>query len=151
MKYIKYMSYIVRHKYYVFAAGLKTRAPIINLIIHDWSKLLPSEWIPYMEHFYGQGSIKFKYAWLQHLNRNKHHWQYWVLHEDSGNIYALDMPDKYIKEMVADWAGAGRAITGRWEVFEWYHKNKLRMTLSPVTRLKVEAELSYLSKLPLFK
>jgi len=40
--------------------------------------------------------------------------------------------------MVADWMGAGRAITGRWETKEWYGKNKGNMLLHPETRKMVE-------------
>jgi hypothetical protein len=53
----------------------------------------------------------------------------------------IDMPDCYIREMVADWAGAGRAITGKWEVCKWYEKNKQNVRLSEVTRMKVEEYL----------
>ena len=53
-KFFKYLSYIIRHKYYVLVAGLKVRAPLFRLIIHDWSKFLPYEFAPYMNYFYGK-------------------------------------------------------------------------------------------------
>jgi hypothetical protein len=46
---------------------------------------------------------KFDSAWNIHQKRNKHHWQYWVLIMDNGSIEALDIPEKYIKEMLCDW------------------------------------------------
>jgi hypothetical protein len=52
------------------------------------------------------------------------------------------MPDKYIREMVADWMGAGKAITGKWEVRDWYEKNKHRIRLEKQTR-KTTEELIY--------
>ena len=163
-KFFKYLFYIFKHKYYVFIAGLKVGAPIFRLIIHDWSKFLPCEFIPYMNYFYGKfytdndirrfkmifgqdipnkynqkyWSNRFDYAWNTHQKSNKHHHQYWVLRNDSGSIVALDMPDKYIREMVSDWAGAGKAITGKWEVKLWYETAKSRMLLSDNTRRKVE-------------
>ncbi len=161
-KYISYFSYLIRHKYYVFLAGIKVRAPIFRLIIHDWSKFLPSEWFPYMNYFYGKyPSIKsneyklasrlgialeskeywenkFNYAWNLHQKRNKHHYQFWVLINDSGEIEYLEIPEKYIRELISDWAGAGKAITGRWEIKEWYYKNKDKILLHPNTRLRVE-------------
>lgn len=36
---------------------------------------------------------------------------------------AMEMPSEAVREMVADWYGAGRAITGRWDAREWYEKN----------------------------
>ena len=50
---------------------------------------------------------------------------------------ALPMPEHFVREMVADWAGAGRAITGSWEVSAWYAKNKEKIVLHPKTRCLV--------------
>jgi hypothetical protein len=49
------------------------------------------------------------------------------------------MPEPLVREMVADWMGAGRAITGTWDVAGWYAKNRERMVLHPETRARVEA------------
>lgn len=81
----------------------------------------------------------FDQAWNRHQKRNKHHWQYWVLIYDDGSIHPLPMPDRYIREMVADWVGAGRAITGKIDVAYWYWKNQSSMKLSLVTRSKVQS------------
>jgi len=223
MKHFKYLSYIIRHKWFVLLAGIKVRASLWLLLIHDLSKFRPSEWLPYAEFFYarskkkisissgnglkkkpipkddhlGQESswkdgqkLRFDIAWNHHQKRNKHHWQYWLLTEDNNHWgiqqhdfanpcfiaqnnerfefpipidildqkanselrrlvdtlnarpIALPMPEKYIREMVADWAGAGRAITGKWDVSDWYEKNKEKMTLHPDTRARVEELLS---------
>ena len=53
-KHFLYGRYIARHKWFVFLAGIKTSAPLWRLIIHDWSKLTPAEWSPYVEMFYGE-------------------------------------------------------------------------------------------------
>jgi len=55
--------------------------------------------------------------------------QHWVLREDDGKTKYLEMPDNFAREMVADWCGAGRAITGKWEVWKWYEKNRERIML----------------------
>jgi hypothetical protein len=150
----------------VFVAGLKTKAPIWLLLIHDLSKLLPSEFFPYADYFYDQkmkdkenieafplfvnaelapwgyyAKDRFNVAWLYHQKRNPHHWQYWYLMNDSDPHLPLPMPEKYAREMVADWAGAGRAITGKWEVCAWYEKNKNKIILHPDTREFVEGVL----------
>ncbi len=164
--YFQYFKYVLVHKYFVFVAGLKTEAPIWLLLIHDWSKFLPSEFIPYAQYFYNKERqavealdaisdfglaelapfgyyIKdhFNVAWLYHQRRNPHHWQYWYLMQDNDPSFPLPMPEKYAREMVADWAGAGRAITGKWETAAWYEKNKKRILLHPDTRLFVETLL----------
>src|SRR6266850_1400416 len=139
-----YTKYLARHKWFVFVAGLRTGVPLWRLIIHDWSKFLPCEWFPYVESFYGPKPTndtwkeavrrKFDVAWLHHQHFNPHHWQHWVLREDDGQTKYLEMPDNFAREMVADWCGAGRAITGKWEVWKWYAKNRERILLHPVTR-----------------
>ena len=152
MKHLRYLNYVLRHKYFVFLAGLKTGAPVWRLLIHDWSKFTPAEWFPYVQKFYGLGQgratseiglavlreANFDAAWLHHQHRNLHHWQHFLLREDDGGTKALRMPESLVREMVADWCGAGRAITGKWEVSKWYENNAHKMVLHPETRAEVE-------------
>lgn len=164
MSHWRYFKYVLRHKWFVLVAGLRYRAPVWRLIIHDWSKFLPSEWFAYVRNFYGhkptdeeervarnlgisiatKADIKeaFSRAWLLHQRRNKHHWQFWYLINDTDGEYPLPIPYKYVLEMVSDWAGAGRAITGKWEVAAWYQKNADKMKLHPSTRAIVEVILT---------
>lgn len=163
-KHIKYLDYVIRHKWFVLMAGLKIKAPLWRLLIHDWSKFLPCEWFPYAEFFYGEhvtqedvdrcfrvigGKIEttkeeFDRAWNHHQKFNKHHWQYWVLQKDDGSTKVLEMPKKYMLEMVADWMGAGRAITGkwkshdRWEIQYWFEANVFKMKLHTTTEVSVD-------------
>lgn len=157
-KHWKYLVYLARHKYFVFIGGLATKAPLWRLIIHDWSKFLPCEWFPYVEYFYGEKARlqneewdDFKYwmaaqkyydafdrAWLHHQHHNPHHWQHWVLREDSGKTKVLEIPEHFAREMVADWMGAGRAITGKWEAQSWYLKNAEHILLHDSTKARVE-------------
>ena len=148
-RYISYFRYVIRHKWFVKMACdiLKIDSPRV-WALHDLSKFRPSEFIPYARCFYnsdGTGRYEpddwFQHAWNHHQKRNRHHWQYWVLINDSGKQEALEMPQRYVEEMVADWAGAGRAITGKWEVAEWYEKNHHKMVLHENTRKKVETLL----------
>jgi hypothetical protein len=137
-----YASYLIRHKFWVFITGVGCRASLWRLIVHDWSKLMPCEWFPYARQFYGPKDqrikAEFDRAWLHHQHKSPHHWQHYILHEDSGNVKVLEMPDTFVREMVADWMGAGRAITGKWEVWLWYEKNKGNIMLAPQTRERVE-------------
>lgn len=157
---LAYAKYVARHKWFVFRGGLKTRAPLWRLVIHDWSKLTPSEWRPYVRQFYNPDGSKrdarradggydlaeqpyeFQRAWLGHQRRNKHHWQAWVLLGDNGQRIPIEMPRRYVREMVADWIGAGRAIAGTWDPRPWYEKNAGLMVLHPATREAVATLLA---------
>ena len=86
----------------------------------------------------------FNIAWLKHIHRNPHHWQYWVLREDNGGNKTLQMPGKYIDEMISDWNGAGMAITGKENTREWYIENKDNMNLNENTRHQVETCINVL-------
>jgi hypothetical protein len=146
MKHIKYASYVLRHKWFVFVEcyrmGILWRG-----LMHDLSKVLPSEWFPYVVYFYGLGSFDtdrdFDLAWLKHQHRNPHHWQFWLLREDSGGTKVLEMPLAYRKEMLADWRGAGRAQgkTSPNECRDWYLANAHKMLLGPETRAWIEDQL----------
>jgi len=158
-RHLKYFKYLMHHKWFVYVAALKLRNAPLDLfwlsIIHDWSKFRLSEWNPYAECFYAPDGSKqynesrdFTLAWNHHQKRNKHHWQYWIITWDRGITEAIPMHREYIWEMVADWMGAGRAITGRWEVKEWYVKNKDKMILHYETRVQVEEILNDLKLKP---
>lgn len=53
---------------------------------------------------------------------------------------ALPMPDKYRREMLADWRGAGMA-QGKPDTTAWYKENRDKIILHPETREWVEEEL----------
>ena len=158
----------MRHKWYVYKAGRLLGVSFWQLLTHDWSKFLPSEWFPYVDYFYGKKytqaeierawrltiSVKtpdeikndFDIAWNKHQKRQPHHWQYWVLLTDNETprLRALPIPQKYVLEMVADWAGAGKAITGKWEFEEWFLKNKDVYILEDGTRYRVQQAITKL-------
>lgn len=145
----KYFNYVLRHKWFVFRASMLLGVPLWRAIIHDWHKLLPSEWAPYVQTFYSpDGSNRysetpaFARAWRLHQIRGRHHWQHWLLSWDRGETIALEMDEHFEREMVADWFGAGRAITGKWGAEQWYAKNKSVIQLHPETRKRVERLLT---------
>lgn len=143
-KYIKYLSYIIRHKWYVFVECCKLGIPWRGLV-HDMSKLLPREFFPYMNFFCGDEKEKnqnaFDFAWHWHQKMNKHHWQWWILKYDSGKLIVFEMPMAYRKEMLADWRGASRAINGKDNTVQWYSENKNKMKLAPETRKWIEENI----------
>jgi len=148
----RYCWYICRHKWFVFLACCRLGIPFAG-IVHDLSKFRPSEFVPYARFFYGRPigdngkplspsvfeQFTFDYAWLLHIHRNPHHYQFYILKEDSGETKVLEMPERYIREMVADWRGAGRAIQGRKsDARAWYLGGKDKKVLAPNTRRRVE-------------
>lgn len=114
-----YFWLTIKHKWFVFLAGLKYGAPLIRLITHDLSKFGFKEYIHYQKQFFGSGSDKFNEAWIHHQNTNDHHWEYWIPrtgHDkgDSLDNVPLPMSCGAVREMLADWVGASRAYTGQW-------------------------------------
>lgn len=105
-------------------------------LMHDWSKLLPSEISDYAHHWYGSERTETAYqkAWNIHKRRNKHHWQYWVT--DEGD--AQEMLEKYVVEMVCDWDVAGRFKKDGIGTRLWYERFKDKMVLHPKTEELLE-------------
>lgn len=77
-------------------------------------------------------------AWNRHQKRNRHHWQWWLITWDRGETNALPIPEADIREMVADWIGAGWAIVGRPNPLPWYEQNKTKIILHDDSRVTLE-------------
>lgn len=112
---------------------------------HDASKNEPDEYEAYDQYFYGNNRSfavvqDYRRAWLLHIHRNPHHWQYWVLINDDpkeGEIL-IEMPINYILEMICDWWSFSWTKGNLWEIFKWYDEHKNYMKLHSNTRKKVE-------------
>ena len=162
-RYWVYLLYVLRHKWFVFQECRKRdlHVPLLIALWHDWDKFLSDEFIPYARFFHNPdgtpkqrreksgyykptdtGDNAFDYAWFLHQKRNKHHWQYWVIPQDHAGVKVLPMPDLYIREMIADWRGAGRAQGVKkpapWAVRDWYLANGYKLQMHDETRTKVE-------------
>ena len=134
-----------KHKWFVFLAGLRTKTPIWQLIVHDLSKFTPTEAPGYGTQFFGKHDdpLGFSYAWNHHQKVNKHHWEHWVMvsgHARGGypDGSPLPMPERYAREMVADWLGAARAYEGRWPTtlkdWKWFNNNFEKIKVHKDTR-----------------
>lgn len=154
----EYSEYIVNHKNNVKNGfeWLKKYLPDIfdedllsdteaNILHHDDSKTSADEYDAYDAYFYGGNRSfevveNFNRAWLLHIHRNPHHWQYWILRNDDpdqGEIL-IDMPDCYIIEMICDWWSFSWKQENLYEIFKWYEERKDYIKLSSYTRKKVE-------------
>lgn len=125
---------------------------------HDKSKYDKEEYLPYLHHFYPEdhSEVKddgedpdFDYAWLRHQHLNPHHWQHWVLTRDSGETVPMDIPLKYVLEMLCDWHSFSAKYPTS-TAADWYSKNKDKFILTDDTRKLVEKYVKHLEK-PLSK
>ncbi len=143
---IRYVILTMKHKYFVLRAGLRTKTPILQLIVHDMSKFTTAELPHYGRQFFGDKSDPdgFARAWLHHQNHNPHHWEYWIprtghnrAEGHAGDNMPLAMPEKFVREMIADWLGASRAYTGFWpeslEAWSWLHQARPKIRLHAST------------------
>lgn len=158
----KYTEYILDHKANVRKAydWLEAHGLIkdnillsqvqVNVINHDLSKYLPDEFDAYAEYFYGNKTAKvekeFDYAWLHHIHNNPHHWQHWLLVNDTDGTYALEMPEEYVYEMICDWWAFSFKKGNLYEIFDWY-KGQKDMILHDKTRKLVEDTLAKIKKI----
>jgi Family of unknown function (DUF5662) len=173
----RYAGYVWRHKVFVFRAARRLGVPWLGLL-HDWSKLLPDEWFPYVESFYGGPFLDgswggknqrpkavadaFDRAYLAHVHRNKHHPYAWVAYVNPlpqrtaalapgverpmATYTTLPMPERYVREMLADWEGARLAGSdgAKGSTREWYAERGASLPLHAETRVLVERLLAEL-------
>lgn len=152
----QYDQYLTQHKSNVEAGfrWLQKNLPEItegsdaehNIIFaHDQSKSEMDEYGAYDDYFYGGNRSyavveAFHKAWLLHIHRNSHHWQYWILINDDpeeGEII-LEMPYCYILEMICDWWSFSWQKGNLFEIFVWYDEHRDHIKLHPNTRKMVE-------------
>jgi hypothetical protein len=107
--------YIINHKFNVLIECWK-EGLYIQGIFHDMSKFSLKEFHPYAKKFFSNDELtedehlEWKNAWLHHQQKNKHHWEYWVVNQQTKE--AVPMPTKYMIEMVCDW----RSFSRKWGI-----------------------------------
>lgn len=128
---LPYIPYVMRHKWFVLVVGLRLGGiPLWRLLAHDWQKFSRWEFMAYARKTAGgyhndkDEAIEeaFTAAWLHHENTAPHHRGYWIPRSGKMKGRPLPMPETYVREMVADWLGAGRAYTGSWDMTEWLNE-----------------------------
>lgn len=124
MKLFKHLKTVHTHRKAVrklcFKCGLYKQG-----LLHDLSKYSLTELIPSIRYWTGDRSpidnqiqdIGYSEAWLHHMGRNKHHYEYWIdmAHQGKDGSFVLicEMPLKYIAEMFCDRVGASKAYLGK--------------------------------------
>ena len=146
---MRYFLSRLRHKWFVFLACRQLRVPLWQSLIHDLSRFSPQEVKAFSDKFNDKiDKVDYARAWLHHQNHNPHHWEYWSFNwlpiDASFDFYKdlvvdgfLEMPERYIREMIADMMGASREYTGSWDISDYLKKGLPRMGLHPKTREKL--------------
>lgn len=156
-----HFSTITEHKIEVmkncFKAGLYRQG-----IMHDLSKYMPVEFFRGVKYFQGDRSPNdaermdtgVSLAWLHHKGRNKHHFEYWidydVMGEQKGGMTGLEMPLRYVVEMVCDRIAASKIYkkeeyTDR-APLEYFEKGKARYMMHKNTMKLLEKLLTLLAE-----
>ena len=137
---LKHFNTIMTHKKWVFYFARKLGIGWQGFW-HDMSKFSPTEFLESVKYYTGTSSPidackkanGYSMAWLHHKGRNPHHYEYWQDNFDRGGE-ALQMPKKYVKEMICDYLAAGKAymkdeftFQAEWQWWENKNKNKIAM------------------------
>lgn len=133
-KALKHIKLVLRHKWWVFKFCCKIGLPWRGFM-HDWSKFSITEFGESVKYYVGTHSPivesrsvnGYSYAWIHHVSKNKHHFQYWVDFTSKGIIPVM-MPYKYVAEMICDRLAAGKIYAGKnWtqeEPLNYYMKER---------------------------
>lgn len=112
MNFFRHLRTVMRHRKAVrklcFKCGLYRQG-----LFHDLSKYSRAEFHNGVKYYQGYRSpharerelFGYSSAWLHHKGRNKHHFEYWTDFADGHKVY-VEMPAKYLAEMICDRVGA---------------------------------------------
>lgn len=123
---------------------------------HDRSKIEPDEYYFYDDYFYLSKNNRshevvknFHRAFLMHMHRNPHHWQYWVMSSDNKGepSRCVEMPLTYIFEMICDWWSFSWRKGDLTEIFKWWDEHKDYIQLHIKSRKAVEKILEEMKKI----
>lgn len=121
--FFKHLKLINKHRLEVFKlcakCGLFWRG-----LVHDLSKYSRVEFFESVKYFVGtrspigeaRKSQGYSLAWIHHINKNKHHFEYWY---DAKNKTQINIPYKYAVEHICDTIAASKC----------YNKNNYNQAL----------------------
>lgn len=152
-KFIGHLNTVNKHRFTVcklcFHCGLYWQG-----LTHDLSKYSPVEFINGVKFYTGKASphlgerkaYGYSKAWLNHKGRNKHHGEYWQDIDSDGFTRPIDMPKKYLIEMVCDRVAASMIYLGENYTdkapLEYYQSHKDENQFSDYTRFYLEEYLT---------
>ena len=125
-------------------------------LTHDLSKYSPTEFINGVKYYTGTASPHvterkdkgYSDAWLHHKGRNKHHAEYWIDIRGNGKHEPVQMPTRYLIEMICDRIAASKIyLKDKYTeaaALEYYESHKGENNYHPATRAALEDILDYL-------
>lgn len=161
MKIWNHFKTIMHHKALVaqgcFKVGLYKQG-----IMHDLSKFSPTEFGVGIKYFQGHRSPNnaerekkgYSAAWLHHMGRNKHHYEYWIDYSSHSNMPGcmapVPMPNRYIAEMIMDRIAASKVYKGAAYTdkspLEYYYQGTQNAPMHETTRKKLLYFLELLAR-----
>lgn len=150
---------ITQHKLlvmkYCFRLGLYRQG-----LMHDMSKYAPTEFLVGCRYYQGDRSPNnaereatgVSRSWLHHKGRNRHHFEHWVDYslDKEHVIMGVQMPRRYVAEMVADRISASRIYLGenydKTQPLAYFLKSKEALWfIHPQTKKELEGILRILA------
>ena len=120
-------------------------------LTHDLSKYSPVEFWNGARYYQGVRSPNaaeredkgYSEAWMHHKGRNRHHYEYWTdMSKVTRNYEAVQMPRKYLAEMVMDRRAACMVYQGEkytsGSPLEYFLGSRERVLMHPETRRQLE-------------
>ena len=154
----KHFSTITRHRHAVIRHCFKVGIGFQGLF-HDLSKYSPTEFIPGAKYYQGTRSPNeqerelygYSRAWLHHMGRNKHHYEYWRDVDPKIKRYMpVKMPTRYLAEMFCDRVAASKIYKGKNytddESLKYFLRGNAKTTMHPETAAELEAWLTLLAE-----
>ena len=148
-KALKHIKLVSKHKWVVFKLCCRVGVPWRGFM-HDWSKFSPTEFGESIKYYVGTHSpIKearkvqgYSRAWVHHVSKNKHHYQYWVDFTATGPVPVM-IPYKYVAEMICDKMAAGIVYEGKnWKPdseLKYYLKEREdALIIEPIDKMLLE-------------
>ena len=144
-KFFKHLHLVNRHRFKVFCLCCKAGEPWRGLL-HDLSKYSLEEFWEGVKYYEGSYSpirnckIENGYsrAWLHHIGRNKHHYEYW--YDYNAEIESPIMPYQYFVEMVCDSLAAGMIYQGK----EWNNEYQMGYWLRTREKARIHPKMDKL-------
>lgn len=152
----KHFKTITHHRHLVmlgcFRIGLYRQG-----FLHDLSKYSPAEFCRGVQYYQGVRSPNaaereengYSEAWMHHKGRNKHHYEYWSdLSRETGKYESVELPRKYLAEMVMDRRAACMTYQGKnytqASAYTYFVNSRERALMHPNTQKQLEFLLTML-------
>ena len=146
MKAWRHFCTITKHKWLVllgcFRVGLYRQG-----LTHDLSKYTPTEFLVGVKYYQGTRSPNaaertdkgYSESWMHHKGRNRHHYEYWTdLSMETGRYESVQMPRKYLVEMVIDRRAACMTYQGKnytdGSPYAYFSRSREQNLMHPETR-----------------